>query len=70
MDQYHPYVAVLTDPQDVAQPMADRLIDLGIRGFWNFTNVEISVPDHVFTENVHFVDTLLTLSYRISHQGQ
>ena len=44
-----------------------RLIELGIRGFWNFTNVELSssVPD-VFFENVHFVDTLLTLSYRIS----
>ncbi len=64
---YHPDVAVLTVPQHVAQPMATRLIDLGIRGFWNFTNVELSTdkPD-VFFEDVHFVDTLLTLSYRIS----
>ena len=60
-------VAVLTVPQHVAQPMASRLIDLGIKGFWNFTNVELStdVPD-VFFEDVHFVDTLLTLSYRIT----
>jgi redox-sensing transcriptional repressor len=65
--QYRPDVAVLTVPQNVAQPLADRLIDLGIRGFWNFTNVELNtqVPG-VFFENVHFVDTLLTLSYRIS----
>ena len=62
-----PNVAVLTVPQHVAQPMASRLIDLGIKGFWNFTNVELSTdqPD-VFFEDVHFVDTLLTLSYRIS----
>ena len=67
VEQYRPDVAVLTVPQSVAQPLADRLIDLGIRGFWNFTNVELStqVPG-VFFENVHFVDTLLTLSYRIS----
>ena len=74
MDELEPYVAenqpnvaVLTVPQHVAQPMASRLIDLGIKGFWNFTNVELStdVPD-VFFEDVHFVDTLLTLSYRIS----
>lgn len=65
-----PTVAVLTVPQHVAQPIADHLVALGIRGFWNFTNVEISVPEHVFTENIHFVDTLLTLSYRISRQGQ
>ena len=67
LEQYQPNVAVLTVPQHVAQPMASRLIDLGIKGFWNFTNVELSteVPG-VFFEDVHFVDTLLTLSYRIT----
>ena len=67
VEQYRPDVAVLTVPQSVAQEVTDRLINLGIRGFWNFTNVELStqVPG-VFFENVHFVDTLLTLSYRIS----
>ena len=64
---YHPNVAVLTVPQNVAQPLADRLIGLGVRGFWNFTNVELSTKeDGVFFEDIHFVDTLLTLSYRIS----
>lgn len=65
--QFRPNVAVLTVPQSVAQPLASRLIDLGIKGFWNFTNVELSShePD-VFFEDIHFVDTLLTLSYRIS----
>ena len=67
--QYHPDVAVLTVPQSVAQPLADRLIALGIKGFWNFTNVELNTDvDGVFFEDVHFVDTLLTLSYRISRQ--
>ena len=65
--QFHPNVAVLTVPQSVAQPLADRLIDLGIKGFWNFTNVELSTSkSDVFFEDIHFVDTLLTLSYRIS----
>ena len=64
---YHPDVAVLTVPQSVAQPLADRLIGLGVRGFWNFTNVELSTDEPgVFFEDIHFVDTLLTLSYRIS----
>ena len=67
--QHHPDVAVLTVPQSVAQPLADRLIALGIKGFWNFTNVELNTDvDGVFFEDVHFVDTLLTLSYRISRQ--
>ena len=65
--QYRPDVAVLTVPQHVAQSLADHLIALGIRGFWNFTNVELSTQEPgVFFENIHFADTLLTLSYRIS----
>ena len=65
--QYRPDVAVLTVPQHVAQSLADHLIALGIRGFWNFTNVELSTQEPgVFFENIHFADTLLTVSYRIS----
>jgi len=65
--RFHPDVAVLTVPQPVAQPLADQLIQLGVKGFWNFTNVELSTTEQdVFFEDIHFVDTLLTLSYRIS----
>lgn len=64
-----PDVAVLTVPQAAAQSMADRLVELGIRGFWNFTNVELSSEtDGVCFENVHFADSLLTLSYRITER--
>ena len=46
-----------------------RIIRLGVRGFWNFTNVELvsSDPDVKF-ENIHFADSLLTLSYRIANR--
>ena len=62
-------VVVLTIPQSVAQDIANRLIDLGVRGFWNFTNVELSSPSpDVKFENIHFADSLLTLSYRIANR--
>ena len=62
-------VVVLTVSQSVAQETADRIIRLGVRGFWNFTNVELvsSDPDVKF-ENIHFADSLLTLSYRIANR--
>lgn len=64
-----PDVAVLTVPQSVAQSTADLLIGLGIRGFWNFTNVELtSEVANVRFEDVHFADSLLTLSYRITER--
>lgn len=62
-------VVVLTIPQTVAKDTADHLISLGVKGFWNFTNIELSsqVPDVQF-ENIHFADSLLTLSYRIANR--
>ena len=62
-------VVVLTIPQSVAQDTANRLNELGVHGFWNFTNVELSSsnPDVKF-ENIHFADSLLTLSYRIANR--
>ena len=59
-------VVVLTIPQSIAQEVASHLIDLGVSGFWNFTNIELSsAKPGVQFENIHFADSLLTLSYRI-----
>ena len=64
-----PDVAVLTVPQAVAQQTVDRLVALGVRGFWNFTNREVTSDNaDVRFESVHFADSLLTLSYHISRQ--
>ena len=62
-------VVVLTVPQSVAQETADHLVEQGIKGFWNFTNVELTCADpEVKFENIHFADSLLTLSYRIANR--
>ena len=67
--EHKPDVAVLTVPQAAAQQTADRLVRLGARGFWNFTNVELSSEvENVRFEDVHFADSLLTLSYRITER--
>ena len=67
VQQHQVDVVVLTIPQDVAQKTASYLIDLGLRFFWNFTNMELSTsnPDVTF-ENIHFADSLLRLSYQIT----
>jgi redox-sensing transcriptional repressor len=66
----HPVsVGVLTVSKQAAVTTAQRLVDLGVRGIWNFTNMELpAFPDHVVVENVHFSDSLLTLSYFISEE--
>ena len=60
-------VGVLTVPKSAADAMAQRLIQSGVKGLWNFTNLELNVGDaDVVVENVHFADSLLALSYLIS----
>lgn len=63
-------VGVLTVPGRVAGPLADKLVEHGIRGIWNFTNIELRLekPEHVVVEDVHFADSLLALSYMISEE--
>lgn len=67
MEEHPISVGVLTVPQGVAQSEAERLIEGGVKGIWNFTNTEIDVHDSgVIVESVHFADSLLALSYLIS----
>ena len=67
VSSHKPHVAVLTVPQSAAQSVADRLVRSGIRGIWNFTNVELSASNgEVCIEDIHLADSLLTLSYHIN----
>lgn len=60
-----PDMAVLTVPASAAQEVATLLADGGIRGIWNFTSVELELPDTVQHETVNFADSLMTLSYKL-----
>ena len=66
----HVSVGVLTVPASVAVSSARLLASCGVEGIWNFTNVELpeAEMEGVRFENVHFADSLLTLSYMISEE--
>lgn len=58
-------IATLSLPRDVVGEIAQRLINIGIKGLWTFSYSEISVPDDVAIESVHLSDSLMTLSYKL-----
>ncbi len=61
-----PTVAILCIPKENAMPIAEQLINLGVKGFWNFSHEDIAVKHpEVVVENVHFGDSLMTLSYKV-----
>ena len=62
-------VAVLTVPKEAASAVAKLLFDNGIGAIWNFTNVELTEPSSPsLVENVHFSDSLLSLSYFVAER--
>lgn len=64
-----PDAAILCIPKAAAKSMADQLINLGVKGFWNFSHFDMGTdnPD-ITVENMHFGDSLMTLSYRMSEK--
>ena len=62
-----PLVAILCIPGEYAAENADKLVSLGIKGFWNFTQYDLMHRyDGVAVENVHLGDSLMTLCYQIN----
>ena len=65
----HVDVAVLTVPKEAAIAVTKRLTDNGIDAIWNFTNLELTEPNSsTIVENIHFSDSLLSLSYFVSER--
>ncbi|MCK5763399.1 MAG: redox-sensing transcriptional repressor Rex [Clostridiales bacterium] len=57
-------IAIICTNRDAAQSVADELVKYGIKAIWNFTPVDLKINNReVIVENVHLIDSLLTLSY-------
>ncbi len=61
-----PAVAILCIPAEYAAENADKLVSLGIKGFWNFTQYDlVHRYENIAVENVHLGDSLMTLCYQV-----
>lgn len=59
-------IGILTVPNYAAQECADQLVKCGITGIWNFSNVQLSVPEGVTVQNVDLAQSLAVLSHIIT----
>ena len=66
--EYEPKVAVLCIPRSDAQSVVDQLVNLGVKGFWNFSHYDFRMNyKDIIVENVHLGDSLATLSYEVNN---
>jgi redox-sensing transcriptional repressor len=63
-------LGILTVPAEQAQVAADAMMAGGVRGIWNFTPVQLSVPADVIVKREDLAASLAVLSHRLRHGEQ
>lgn len=61
-------IAVLCIPKTHSAEVADRLIKAGVKALWNFSHIDLNVPEGVVVENVHLSESLMRLSYMLNYK--
>ena len=64
-------IGVLTVPKEAAYEVCRVMIDAGVKGIWNFANMELKFPENdVIVENIHLGDSLMKLCYEIKTKDE
>lgn len=64
-----PQIAVLCIPEEGAEQLTPLLVEMGVKGFWNFSHYDLAAnTPGVVVENVHLGDSLMSLGYRVRNQ--
>ena len=62
-------IVALTLPKEPARKIAEKLVECGVKAFWNFAHTDLSFSDDIIVENVHLSESLMKLTYRISEKN-
>jgi redox-sensing transcriptional repressor len=62
----------LTLPKDETEPVANMLAETGVKGFWNFSNMELKIDksngaDDTKVQNIHMGDSLMSLCFELNN---
>lgn len=68
--EHNIHIAALCIPKSDVQEVADKLIEIGVKGLWNFAAVDLNVPDDVVVENTFLSESLMCLCYGIGENGE
>ena len=64
-------IGVLTVPKSAAYDVARTLAAAGVKGIWNFANMELKLDnDSTVVENIHLGDSLMTLCYKVKENNK
>ena len=64
-------IIIACTSKNEAEELAPEIIKTGVKGIWNYSHFDFTVYDEsLIVENVHLRDSLMALSYRVSHKDK
>lgn len=70
LKENHVDIGVLALPKRFSYETLCRLYDGGVRAIWNFAPADLPHPEDMLVVNVHLMDSLQQLSYRMAHREE
>lgn len=61
---------VIVVPEDAAQEVLDLMVSAGIKGFLNFSPVQLKFPDGIFVQTMNIAMEIENLSYYVNMQQE
>ena len=61
-------IGIIAVPAAFAQGVADKLVESGVKGIWNFAPIKMEVPESMHILNAHLSMGLSSLSYHITRK--
>lgn len=59
--------AILCVPKGAVEELSERLYNVGVRSFWNFSHYDLNMKfKNIIVENVHLSDSLMQLCFKIN----
>ena len=58
-------IGIISVADEDAQEVCDRLVSCGIQAIWNFTPVQLSVPEDIVVRNENLLDSVIALRLQL-----
>jgi redox-sensing transcriptional repressor len=68
-DRLNVKIGILTTPNQVAQEVAEDLVNCGIKAIWNFTSANLNLPREIIVQNTSMSSYAAVLLRRLNDAG-
>ena len=68
IEEFRIEIAILAVPSSEAQDIADRFMNAGIKGIWNFAPIHIKAKEDVVIENVNLASSFAVLQHKLRNE--